>query len=214
MSRTGLSIGVTGHRNFSSSDPRLSGIVLGAMKSTIREFQPKDAGPGTVVSAFAEGADRLVARLGREHLRFNLLALLPMPVDSYMMDFGTDESKAEFNALLAIATSVIEAPLLSEGDALKQYTEERNHQYAWVGAFIARRAHVLFALWDGEPARGTGGTAHVVGWFLDGRVPRKYRISLAPRLPTSLESPRELIHVNPHSHRVRRRVLEPSAHTG
>ena len=31
--------------------------------------------------------------------------------------------------------------------------EPRNHQYAWIGAFIAKRSQVLIAIWDGAPAR-------------------------------------------------------------
>jgi hypothetical protein len=100
---------------------------------------------------------------------------------------------------------VIEAPILSKGRKWRAYTEERNHQYAWGGAFVAKNADVLFAVWDGEPARGTGGTAHVVDWFLAGRTPRRYAMSRVRMRPKASPYRAKLIHVNPKTLSVRRR---------
>ncbi len=54
-------------------------------------------------------------------------------------------------------------------------SKEREAQYALGGAYIVERADELVAVWDGQPARGTGGTADVVSWRRDGKVPEKYQ---------------------------------------
>ena len=100
---------------------------------------------------------------------------------------------------------MIEAPLLSQGPAWRSRSEARNQQYAWASAYVAQNSGVLFALWDGEPARGVGGTAYAVDWFLAGRTPRRYAMSRARlrRGPAAVQ--RRLIHVNPETLAVRRR---------
>jgi hypothetical protein len=47
-------------------------------------------------------------------------------------------------------------------------------QYALAGAYIAERADVLIAVWDGAPARGTGGTGDIVAWRDRGEIPAEY----------------------------------------
>ncbi|MFM9943406.1 MAG: hypothetical protein ACKVP7_28410 [Hyphomicrobiaceae bacterium] len=204
MSRPGLSFGVTGHRNFGSDDGRLTGLVATEMRRAIAELQRQADAKGAVVSALAEGADRLVARVGLDQFGFDLVAALPMPVDAYSLDFGNDASKAEFAALLARTTARVDAPILSAGDGWRQYTEARNHQYAWAGAYLVTTCDVLIALWDGKPARGTGGTAHVVDWFRDGRSPERYGLGSRHVTPDGPAKARRLIHIVPESGDVRR----------
>ena len=203
-----MSFGVTGHRNFASDDARLTALVLAEMQRAKAELDPASQaalrGAGTVVSALAEGADRLVARVGLDKLGMALVVPLPMPVDGYMMDFGSDAVKAEFNGLLARAETIIEAPILAPGETWRQYTEDRNHQYAWAGAYLVIACDVLIALWDGKPARGTGGTAHVVDWFLAGTTPAPYGLGSRRLGAGSTLKARRLVHIVPESGEIHR----------
>jgi hypothetical protein len=197
-----LIFAVTGHRNFGKRERKVAGLIRGELKR-IRRAHPDT--PVVVISALAEGADRLVASLARQILGARLLAALPMPADAYEKDFSTAASRREFRKLLKSADAVIEGPLLSKGRKWRGYSEERNHQYAWGGAYVAKNADVLFALWDGKPARGTGGTAHVVDWFLAGRTPRRYRMSRSRMRRRASPYAARLIHVNPEKLTVRRK---------
>jgi hypothetical protein len=75
-----------------------------------------------------------------------------LPPGEYERDFETAESRAEFASLLARASDVIVLP----------ERENRTAAYEAAGDALVERCDTLIALWDGEPARGRGGTAHVV----------------------------------------------------
>jgi uncharacterized protein (DUF952 family) len=144
-----LVVGVTGHRlveDRASVERAVAGVgaVLAARAG---------AHGWRVVSALAEGADRIVAAAalaGNAHLD----AVLPLDPDDYRRDFTGPGSEAEFDALLARADSVAVTGAWPDGS--------RERAYANAGAAMLGRCNVLIALWDGEPARGVGGTAEVV----------------------------------------------------
>jgi hypothetical protein len=189
-----LILAVTGHRNFGRRQKKVASLVRSELE---RIGRAHPATPVAVVSALAEGADRLVARLAHDVLGARLVAALPMPADAYEKDFATTASRREFRKLLQSADAVIEGPLLSKGRKWRAQSEERNHQYAWGGAYASKNADVLFALWDGKPARGTGGTAYVVDWFLAGHTPRQYRMSRSRMRRGASPYAARLVHVNP-----------------
>ena len=147
-------IGVTGHRNLDPT-PQLAGQVRRvldrirmAFAATVRT--PVEVG---VVSGLAEGADRIVARIALEDGGAVLEAALPLARDDYLADFAGAESKREFDELLARASVV--RVLARPGD-------DREAAYARQGEYLVGRVDVLIAVWDGQPARGRGGTAEVV----------------------------------------------------
>ncbi len=83
---------------------------------------------------------------------------------------------AEFRAFLGRAVYV-KIAAVPEGDtSWIADGEPRNKQYACAGAIIADHAQILFSIWDGKPARGTGGTADQVGWFERGDSPNTYSL--------------------------------------
>ena len=106
-----------------------------------------------VVSALAEGADRVVAAAALDR-GARLEALLPLEIDDYRSDFTAPDSIAEFDALLERAESVAVTGAWPEGS--------RDRAYANAGTAMLGRCNVLIALWDGTDARGLGGTAEVV----------------------------------------------------
>jgi hypothetical protein len=142
-----LMIGVTGHRILAEQD-RLD-VALADVVDRLSHDRPE---PWTVVSALAEGADRLVARhlLGRPGTR--LVAVLPLAVDDYETDFVTPESRAEFRELLTRADEVITVPPQAD----------RDHAYEAGGLAILGRSDVLVAVWDGRVEQGVGGTGAIV----------------------------------------------------
>lgn len=107
-----------------------------------------------VVSALAEGADRMVAEAGlRAGAR--LEAVLPLPRAQYEDDFETPASKAAFAALLGRAGSVFE--LDQPAGALA-----RKRGYEAAGLVMLAHCDILVAVWDEGEAAGIGGTAEIV----------------------------------------------------
>ena len=101
-----LRIGVTGHRQL--TDPAaLVPAVQAAIGGVIERFLGPGAEPALlVISALAEGADRLVATEVLAGPDATLEAVLPLPPGDYLADFTGDASKAEFTELLGRAASV------------------------------------------------------------------------------------------------------------
>ncbi len=111
------------------------------------------------VSPLAEGADQLGATVALE-LGYRLHAILPLPPEDYRTDFDS-AGLAGFDALLGRADSVFQ--LTAQDD--------RSESYALAGRATVENSDVLIALWDGEPARGVGGTAEVVAHALSNDIP-------------------------------------------
>jgi hypothetical protein len=107
-----------------------------------------------VVSALAEGADRLVAQECLCRDGATLAAVLPLPVDEYSKDFITDASRREFADLLAAATSVQFAEAMPT----------RDQAYERAGQMMVEQSDVVIALWDGLAGAGRGGTADTVAY--------------------------------------------------
>lgn len=164
-----LRIGVTGHRTVTLPPvqlKRLRDTIEGAFVALEQgTIDMQDGVDGhrhglQVISALAEGADRLVADIGLAN-GAALVALLPFPRATYMQDFPKEESKREFARLLADATDIIEL----DGGTIS--TESRNAAYSAVGQAVVARSDLMFALWDGRPPNGPGGTSEIVDYARD-----------------------------------------------
>ena len=86
------------------------------MQNRVSVFQPTT---DDVISALAEGADRIVARqvLDR-HSGSSLIVPLPLPASDYLRELKSDRSRAEFLELLSRADSVVEmAPAITRDHA-------------------------------------------------------------------------------------------------
>lgn len=141
-----------------------------------------------IVSALAAGPDQWVAgeavALGCE-----LQCVLPFHRDEYREDFrpGPDchspraaehdrrlseaaAAEAEYRRLLDIATATFEL----DGRVDRPEPGVRRPDgwsYAAVGRAILRQSDLLVAVWDGQPARGPGGTGEVVDAALGRGIP-------------------------------------------
>jgi hypothetical protein len=186
--RLPLVIGVTGHRDLREEDvARLEAEVAGIIARLRREYLEDDAEtPIIVLSALAEGADRLVARVALAQ-GARLIAPLPLPREEYRRDFEPGlkgGNAAEFDELLAqaLAAPVIPFAAGNSLEAVRTSSERRAEQYRAVGLFIARHSNVLIAIWDGDETNmAVGGTAEVVKFTRQGiplDVSRSARASL------------------------------------
>ncbi len=196
-------VGVTGHRDLREEDiPELEKNVEAIFKEIRHKYKDKyQRLPIKILSPLAEGADRLVARVGLHtgHAEVKLTAIVPMPKEEYEKDFDTVGSKREFADLLEKADDVFELPFM-EGNTLERVQtckESRNKQYALAGAYIAAHSQILIALWDG---RATSETAEVVRAKLEG-IP-------APSAPP--ESPLDILDNGPVYHIFTRRKNIPA----
>jgi hypothetical protein len=193
--RVPILIGACGHRNIGVSYARLTGALKAQCAELKRNYRHS---PFVILSALAEGADRLTAKIAMAELQAELIAVLPMPAEDYERDFPAAESKAEFRALLDRALFIKTAEVPAGGD-WKKDGEPRNVQYARAGAIIVDHAQVLFAIWDGKPARGTGGTADQVEWFERGYSPKAYTAYKGQVTPLDPQEPGRSIRIDPQS---------------
>lgn len=172
-----IRIGVTGHRTLPNPeilsqkiaqllDLKTSGLLH---EQSLHRISTSDnpAIRFSVVTPLAEGADRLVAREVLKTPGAIIAPVLPLPVDDYVSDFKSPESKSEFAQLLAQARTVVTlpTPVGVEGSAL------RKRAYENVGKYVVDHCDILVALWDGQPAAGAGGTAEIVAYARDEERP-------------------------------------------
>jgi hypothetical protein len=105
-----------------------------------------------IVSALAEGADRIVAHAGLDS-GASLFAVLPFPRQEYALDFETAASRDDYQYLLSRAALVIE---------LDGKRDQAPGAYEAVGLTMLDYSDLLIAIWDGKAAAGLGGTAGIV----------------------------------------------------
>jgi hypothetical protein len=166
-----LTIGVTGHRDLVEQErPALESRVRAHFGGLSENFPDLEL---ELITALAEGADRLVASVAIE-LGIPVIAVMPMKQSEYERDFETAQSLAEFHSLLTRAQQVIQLPDVPGLEGI-----DRDSQYAQLGIFISNHCQVLLTLWDGKVMDAVGGTAHVVLYHLTG-VMEGYEGDLSP----------------------------------
>ena len=186
--RLPLVIGVTGHRDLRDEDLARLEVEVANVIARLRldYLGPDDETPIIVLSALAEGADRLVARVALAQ-GARLIAPLPLPREEYLRDFEPGlkpGNVAEFDALLAQAIAAPVMPFThgNSPEAVRTNSKKRAEQYRAVGLFIIQHCNVLLAIWDGDETNmAVGGTAEVVKFTREGiplEVSRSARASL------------------------------------
>ncbi len=155
-----LRIGISGHIHL---DPARTGEIQEAVKKAIdfieRQFPDRYL---TVFSPLAIGSDRLVARELLKKDNSRLIAVLPVPEEEYINDFGlTDdywvdkagaELRREFKYWLSKrAIEVINIPPLPT----------RKAAYIEAGYFIAEHSDVMIVVWDGQDNPESSVTAQI-----------------------------------------------------
>ena len=143
-----LSVGVTGHR-FLAEVEKISAAVNEVLDRLEQDFPGRSL---TIVSALAEGADRLVAERVLDRPRAGLIVPLPVPQADYINDFASAESTEEFMHLFERADKVVVMPK----------TSTRDEAYEAAGYYVLDNCDVLIAVWDGQVEQGRGGTGDIV----------------------------------------------------
>jgi hypothetical protein len=179
-------IGVTGHRDLEAKAIDKIEESLNLIFDRICKMFP-----GTkytevkfaCLSPLAEGADRLVAKTLLKYREDTLLkVVLPLEKSDYLKDFKTRESKVEFNDLFNKARF----PVTLRGKSISdEYPPDmldgaRAQAYEDVGKFVVDHCDILIALWDGNGAKGKGGTGHIVEYARESQCPIFTLNTLAP----------------------------------
>jgi hypothetical protein len=138
-----MRIAITGHRGLPAATERL-------VDRDIRDHLAVDAAEGDLVglSNLADGADQIFARAV-----LDTGGRLEVIISAAQYRDGLPEAAhAGYDALLAAASKV---------DRLG-YVESTEQAHMAASQAMLTSADRLYAVWDGKPARGYGGTADVV----------------------------------------------------
>ena len=103
------------------------------------------------VSSLAEGADQLFAA---HVLAAGGVLEAIVPCEHYGRSLATDSGRVRYEQLRNAAETVITLP----------FPEPSEEAFLAAGHAMVDRCDHLFAVWDGRPARGLGGTADVVSY--------------------------------------------------
>ena len=116
-----LRIGVTGHRALAKVE-----LVEAGIEAAVARIEASHPGRSlVVVSALAEGADRLVVRAVLKRAGSRLEAVLPLPKFDFLNQFETPESKEDFLRLIAQADYVTGLPACATREEAYAAANER-----------------------------------------------------------------------------------------
>jgi hypothetical protein len=137
-----MKAGVTGHQELGGASAER--WVRGAVQRAVRHYQISYG-----YTCLAKGADQIFAEvLGRMCVPYSAI----VPSRQYDTTFTTVAAKLSFQTLLAAA---------SESIALEFSFPSEDAFFAG-GQEVVSRADLIVAVWDGQPAKGRGGTGDIV----------------------------------------------------
>jgi hypothetical protein len=143
-------IGVTGHQDI---PPMAMDYITRALEARLALL----AHPIGMCSLAAGGdqlfAEAIVTRGGELHV--------VIPCRGYEGAFSTNIDREQYKAFLEKATDIVTL----------DYPSPSEEAFFAAGKQIVEAADELIAIWDGEPARGYGGTADVVAYARDNGKP-------------------------------------------
>ena len=143
-------VAVSGHRDLSAGTERL-------VDEAIRSALSDRAVDVTGLSCLADGADQIFARVVLD-LGGDIEAVVP--AEQYR-DGLPSQAHEDYDWLLAKAVNVHRLP----------FTESTSEAHMAASKLMISLADELYAVWDGRPARGYGGTADVVAYARERGLP-------------------------------------------
>ena len=147
-------VGFTGHRQLENR-----ARVEQALLEVLTGLRAEQGVEWLALSSVAAGSDMVFARTA---LRLGLgwEAILPMPPVEFRHDFADEEWRT------------VET-LLAEAEQVRVIGErsQRDDAYLDCGMDTVNHCDLLLAVWDGEPARGRGGTAEIVAYAREMDLP-------------------------------------------
>lgn len=144
-------IAISGHRGLPAQvERRVTELIRAALAET-------DGDEITGLSCIADGPDQIFAREVLDH-GGTIEAIIP--AEKYRAALP-DEAHDEYDRLMNRAAQVHHMSL----------TESDSEAHMAASAYMVDHASELWAVWDGLPARGYGGTADVVAYAREKGVP-------------------------------------------
>ncbi len=169
-----LNVGITGHRAGALTAPLVRSLrptvytVFRQLREATLKLQESEdlfcsdtEARLLLHTPLATGADQIAAICARSSGYF-VRALLPFEPAEYRKDFAPGDELDTFEQALAAADEIV---------ALPGERSDLESAYVMVGESLVVTADLLIAIWDGEQARGPGGTGHVVEMALRSDVP-------------------------------------------
>ncbi|MGH7994745.1 MAG: hypothetical protein ACREFX_00160, partial [Opitutaceae bacterium] len=140
-------VGFTGHRQVDNA----AGLEQ-ALHQALAKLKSEPGVEWLALSSVAVGGDMIFARSALA-LGFGWEAMLPLPPAEFRHDFEEGDWR------------VVQG-LLAEAEQVRVLSQrpERDEAYLDCGMETVNACDVLLAVWDGEPARGRGGTAEIVAY--------------------------------------------------
>lgn len=135
-------VGITGHQNLSERCRELVRLEIERRLDAIDH-------PFTGLTSLAAGADQIFAAAV---LQAGGQLTVVLPSDQIEKSFQDPSDLARFQNLVIRADEIVRMPFSEPGD----------EAYWAAGQAIVERSDLVFAVWDGRPAGGLGGTADVV----------------------------------------------------
>jgi hypothetical protein len=143
-------IAISGHRGLPADTTEL---IDKAIRAALSPLLPDVTG----ISCLADGADQLFARAVTD-LGGTLEAIIPA---AQYRDGLPDDAKPEYDSLLTQAQAIQQLP----------FTESSSESHMTASTVMIDTADMLYAVWDGQPARAYGGTADVVTYARQKGIP-------------------------------------------
>ncbi len=140
-------VGFSGHRTVANP----AGVAK-AIVSVLESLRKEASGEWLALSSVADGSDQMFVAQARS-LGMSWHAILPLP----KADFEKDFSSADWPAVETMLATAEHINVITENGT-------REDAYLDCGLETVNGADVLLAVWDGQPARGKGGTAEVVAY--------------------------------------------------
>lgn len=143
-------VGITGHRNIGNAESQA--WVRKAMDAQVKQLQISKG-----LTSLAIGADQLFAELLITH---NIPYSAVIPCKNYESTFDGQDLQA-YRHLLKKAANMHEMA----------FSEPADEAFWSAGQYIVDQSDLLIAIWDGQPAKGLGGTGDAVEYALTSKVP-------------------------------------------
>lgn len=144
-------LGISGHRGLPSQTQKL---VDGALRDALVPHAGSDL---VGISCLAGGPDQLFARAV---LDLGGALEVVVPAEHYRDGLEPEEQDG-YDELIATAAHIERLA----------FVESTSEAHLAAGQTIVDRCDLLFAVWDGQPSRGLGGTADTVAYARDRGVP-------------------------------------------
>jgi len=138
-------VGFSGHRLLADQ----AGVAK-SIRTALESLRSEAPGEWIALASAAAGADLLFVHAALD-MGMGWEASLPLPLTDFEKDFHPEEW-AEVKALLSRAEHL----------EIAAEPGSRDEAYLTGGFEIVNRCDVLLVVWDGQPARGKGGTADIV----------------------------------------------------